>query len=249
MAIERLGPLISFITCWAVITPCGAQQLALSGAAGDKGSSVLSRKVARIDIAATTFLDALVEIGRETDQCEGAVVVERSSVLSSIPAIRATNVSVGDVLSRVVQNVAGFRVREYEGCAVLEPAENAPRYLAVTIPLFQTPRGPLELQSHYLGQALIATTTSAHHNGPWGTISSISAATNSPAIGPFHIKEHTTKELLCILAKGQQHPSMWIAFPKQEGTLDTSPPWRFVRYHDPITVIKHVLREVAEMTS
>src|SRR6185437_14214315 len=64
--------------------------------------SPLSRRVAKISIQTTSFLDALFQIGRSSNQCMGIVLVQRSSALAEVPSINAENITVGDLLTKLL---------------------------------------------------------------------------------------------------------------------------------------------------
>ncbi len=190
-------------------------------------SPVLSRRIARASIPSTTFLKALFEIGRMSDQCMGVVLVQRSSALAEVPNINAQNVTIDDLLAKAMESAKGLRAREEEGCAVVAPVGREPGYLKTIVPSFRTQRSQIELQSYYLFQALCATEPQPVHKGVWGTVSSISASTDSPEVGPMQLKGLSVEAILCKLAT-TAGSTLWIAWPKK--AAETTEPWQFIRY-------------------
>ena len=72
----------------------------------DSEPAVLSRRVARIRIPSTIFLDALFQIGRSSDQCLGVVLARRSSALMEVGSIDAENIKLGDLLTKLLESAS-----------------------------------------------------------------------------------------------------------------------------------------------
>jgi len=173
----------------------------------------------------------------------GIVLVQRSSALAEVPSINAENITVGDLLTKLLDGDKAFDVNEENGCIIIAPVANAPRYLKTVIPSFRTNRSPIELQSFYLSQALSATEPQPVHQGAWGTISSISASTDSPNVGPMDLKMLSVEAILCKLAT-TAGSAMWIASPKK--AAETTAPWQFIRFTESSAVANTELRIITD---
>jgi hypothetical protein len=120
-------------------------------------SSALSQQIPNVNIPNTTFLNALFQIERLTNQCFGVALTQRSSATTEVQNVNAENIAVKDLIGIVLKASTGFEAREEAGWLVIAQARDKPSYLKTTIPSFRTQRSPIELQSYALFQALSAT--------------------------------------------------------------------------------------------
>ncbi|MGC2657020.1 MAG: hypothetical protein WA324_03510 [Bryobacteraceae bacterium] len=205
----------------------------------DSGVGPLSRSTVDIDIKQMTTIEALLEIGRKSGNCLGAVLFSRSIASAEISPIRASNISVGALLQRLLGADKGWAIIERNNCIVLQPSGEKPGFLAARIPSFQMPSQPLEVASSALDTALLATQGKPQsHSGVWGTASSISAETASPIVGPLRLKSESVETILSILASTAKS-TMWLAYP-----AETKQPWTFIRYGESRDVIRHKLAAI-----
>ncbi len=188
----------------------------------------LSQIVAKAVIPSTTFLHALVQVGRLSNRCLGVVLNKRSSAQANVPSINAEGIRISDLIRKVLESANGFGLAEKAGCIVIAPVADKPRYLKTIIPLFRTPRTAIEMQSYYLTQVLSATAPQPVPKGAWGSVSSVSSSDDSPQIGPLDLSRKSVEEILCILAR-KAGSTMWIAFPMNEAE---SQPWDFAYYRE-----------------
>jgi hypothetical protein len=232
-----------FAACLLALSSIKAQSNGQRGSThgiGLQQSSPLSKEVENIDIPSTTFLTALLQIARSSDECMGVVLTKRSSALVETPAIRAEHAKVADLLDKVLESAKDSAVRLEQGCIVVEPIRNTPRYLKTAIPLFRTQRSPIQLQSHYLFQALLGTEPQPEHKGVWGVASSISSSTDDPQVGPINMRGKTVEKILCHIAK-RGGSTVWIASRRND---DQYAPWTFLQYKGPTEVTSSQLRAI-----
>lgn len=200
--------------------------------------AVLTRHVPEIKTTDTTFLNALVEIGRQSNQCFGIILTRRSSANLVVSEINERNIEIGTVIEKLLASAKDFQMTVRGTCIVLGPAaQERPQYLLTLIPTFRISRISLDEASYELYFDLQAAER-PKSDKITGVIRSVPSNSDSPEIGPLFLRSQSVESILCKLAT-EAKGTMWIALPKQNNV-----PWRFIWYTETSQVISMKLREI-----
>lgn len=219
-----------------------SQGLELSGRA--QAQRPLDQHVAYVEIPRAPLLEALFLVGKATGQCIGEALGHRASAVAEIAPARDKDMTLRAVLVGLIQSTKGLQVRERDGCAIVSATGEAFPYLRTKIALFGLQRGPLDLASSHLWQALLLTEAPPPPAGkPWGIAGDVAISPDSPKVGPMETRGQSVEKILSKVAR-EAGNTMWIAVPRNQH--QSYEPWRFIRYTQPTQQVRAQLHWIIE---
>jgi len=208
----------------------------------------LERPVAGFSTGNVAALEAIWKLGREYQICFAVEELDRDLFGRKVD-LSVNSEPVAAVLKRILSTpelsppYPPYRILEKDGVVVLSrPRPPAQTWLDYKLPLFKTPRGPIQEINNALRLSLLWHT----RPGIKGIAGRYRAGVSGAQAGPFEEKNSELRRLLNLLLKSSPAGGIWVVHrpATRNGPAPLEEFWTLLDYSEPIEISTALLSAI-----